>query len=317
MKSSLNKPIALSTLLTALSSVVYLPTIHSAEHNLSCTNVAVAQWRSCGNETHEEMWGQVALCINESGGGEFFDCLGEAFEEKKEARQLCSEQYVARVDICDSLDNQLYTPELDPANFLSPAETAANPHPYFPLTPGLVRIYEADGETITVTVTDEIKEIEGIEAIVVRDTVEEDGEFVEDTDDWFAQDIEGNVWYLGEISKNYEDGELTDLDGSWKAGRDGARAGIIMQAMPEVGQVYRQEYFLGEAEDMAEVFDTAETSESVPAADCSLICLVTREFLPVEPDVEEFKYYAPGIGVILAIDGETGDREELVEIILP
>ena len=301
----------------AVTLLLYLPTTQAGELEFGCDNVAVAQWQSCSNETREEFWNSIANCVNESGEENFLECLGETYAEKKEAKELCGDQYDARLNICAVLGNELYTPELDPAMFLSPAETASSPHPYFPLTPGLVRIYESEDETITVTVTDETKEIAGIEAIVVRDTVTEDGEFVEDTDDWFAQDIYGNVWYLGELSKSYEEGELSDLEGSWKAGTDGARAGIVMQAMPEVGQVYRQEYLIGEAEDMAEVFDTAETDESVPAADCSATCIVTREFLPVEPDVEEFKYYAPGIGVILAIDGETGDREELVEVQLP
>ena len=306
-------------LLTALvlTLLLYLPTTQARQPTLSCGNVAVAQWKSCQNETREEFWDQVARCINESGESSFYLCLGEVYAEKREAIELCGEQYSARIDICDELDDQLYAPDVNPDNFLTAAEIAANPNPYFPLTPGLVRIYEAGDETITVTVTDEVKEIAGIEAIVVRDTVEEEGEFVEDTDDWFAQDKDGNVWYLGELSKNFEEGELVDLDGSWKTGVDSARPGIIMFANPEVGTVYRQEYSIGEAEDMAEIFDIAETSEMVPVADCSATCVVTREFLPFEPDVEEFKYYAPGIGLILAIDGETGDREELVEVIQP
>lgn len=315
-QQSTSEQLALTLLVLTL--LLYLPATQAGHFHLSCNNVATAQWRSCQNEVMEESWNSVATCINESGEGGFYACLAETYAEKSEARELCGDQFEARLDICDSLDNALYTPELDPNDFLSPEAAAANPHPYFPLTPGLVLTYEAGDETIVVTVTDEVKEIAGIEATVIRDTVSEDGELIEDTFDWYAQDIHGNVWYLGELSKNYEDGELVDLEGSWKTGVDGARAGIIMQAMPEVGQIYRQEYLIGEAEDMAEVFDTNETGESAPAANCASTCLVTREYLPIEPDVEAFKYYAPGIGMILEIDGETGAREEeLVDIQLP
>lgn len=180
-----------------------------------------------------------------------------------------------------------------------------------------MRVLKSGDETITVTVTNETIEILGVKCAVIRDIVEENGKIVEDTDDWYAQDSEGNVWYFGEISKNFEDGQLDNLDGSWKAGVDSAQPGIIMKAEPVVGDIYRQEFALGEAEDMAEVVETEHTTESVDVADCSEGCLVTREFLPIEPEVEEFKYFAPGIGLILAIDGNTGDREELVEVVKP
>ena len=120
---------------------------------------------------------------------------------------------------------------------------------------------------------------------------------------------------FGEIAKNYEDGELVDLEGSWEAGVDGAKAGIIMKADPQVGDVYRQEFFLGDAEDMGEVLSLSG-DETVPAADCDNECLVTKDYTPIEPDVEENKYYAPGVGPILEVDVETGERVELVNHIL-
>jgi hypothetical protein len=146
---------------------------------------------------------------------------------------------------------------------------------------------------------------------------EEDGEVMEDTDDWFAQDTDGNVWYFGEISKEYEDGELVGIEGSWKAGEDGAKPGILMKAVPQVGEVYRQEFLLGEAEDMGEVLSLTG-SAVVPAASCSEDCAVIKDFTPLEPDADEDKYYAPGIGLILEVDNEDGgERVELVELIDP
>jgi len=164
---------------------------------------------------------------------------------------------------------------------------------------------------LTDTVTDEVKEILGVTCAVVHNLVKENGEVIEDTEDWYAQDIFGNVWYFGEIAQDFEDGELVSIDGSWKAGVDGAKAGIIMKAAPAVGDVYRQEFSLGNAEDLAEVLSLTG-SEVVPAATCNGDCLVTRDFTPLQPDVSEHKYYKPGFGLILEVNPDTGDRVELV-----
>lgn len=207
---------------------------------------------------------------------------------------------------------------MDPANFVDPTEIGSRvtPNPYFPLVPGTTWIYEGGDEKITVTVTEDTKEILGVTCAVIHDVVEEDGEIIEDTLDWYAQDVEGNVWYFGEIAQNFEDGELTDIDGSWMAGVEGAKIGILMPINPVEGQVYRQEFALGEAEDMGEILSLTAT-ESVAGASCTDNCLKTRDFTPLEPDVEEQKYYAPNIGVILEVDLETGERVELIEMITP
>lgn len=282
-----------------------------------CSKTAKAALKSCNNGVRDDYWLNVGKCLNESDADDRAECFVETREQRKEDRELCGDQFDARKDICDMIGEAAYDPEIDPVNFVDVAGMTATPNPYFPLTPGLTKVYQAGEETVTVMVTDQTKEILGVTCIVVRDTVEIDGELIEDTDDWLAQDIHGNVWYFGEISRNYEDGELSDLEGSWKAGEDGAKAGILMYAAPLVGQVYRQEFLLGEAEDMGEVISVSETAASVPAADCSAGCVVTRDFLPLEPDVNEHKYFAPGIGHILSIDLESGDTEELIEITYP
>lgn len=213
--------------------------------------------------------------------------------------------------VIDPGDGGDYAPDIDPADFV---ETIDNP--YLPLLPGARWVYEGeeDGETerIEVVVTDERREVMGISAVVVRDTVSEDGELVEDTFDWFAQDVDGNVWYLGEESREYEDGELVGTEGSWEAGVDGALPGIVMLADPTVGTAYRQEYYEGEAEDLGEVHRTG-VSETLPAGVYDEI-VVIREWNPLEPDVVEDKYHAPGVGVVLELKVEGGDgRVELVE----
>ena len=138
------------------------------------------------------------------------------------------------------------------------------------------------------------------------------GELIEDTADWYAQDSAGNVWYFGELSKNYEEGELVDIDGSWKAGVDGAIPGIVMLADPRPGDVYRQEYALGEAEDMATVVNRDEEAVVVPYGDFSEEILKNGEYTPIDPEVFEFKYYSPGVGMVLEVNPETGERVELV-----
>lgn len=189
--------------------------------------------------------------------------------------------------------------------------------------------YEASGtdedgeeveETIVVMVTGDVKLIEGIRCLVVRDTVSEDGDLIEDTDDWFAQDVDGNVWYCGEISKNYEvfDGdspeiaELVDIEGSWKSGRDTAEAGLLLPFTPTVGQVIRQEVLFSDAEDVIEV-ESLEGSESAPAGNCTESCLVTLDYTPLEPGVFENKYYVSGIGMIVETKLDSDERLELVE----
>jgi hypothetical protein len=185
------------------------------------------------------------------------------------------------------------------------------------MTPGNTWIYrETDAEgseqRVEVTVTDETKDILGIQATVVHDVVSADGELVEDTYDWYAQDRFGNIWYLGEDTKEYENGEVVSTEGSWEAGVDGALAGVLVPGDPSVGLAYRQEYLAGEAEDAGEILSLDE-QVSVPFGSFTDV-LMTKDWTPLDPDVLEHKFYAPGVGPVLAIDVSGGSgREELVE----
>jgi hypothetical protein len=142
----------------------------------------------------------------------------------------------------------------------------------------------------------------------------EDGEFVESTDDWYAQDLDGNIWYMGEIAQNFEDGQLTDLDGSWESGVNGAKAGILIKAMPIIDETLRQEFLLGEAEDMGQTISLSADGESGESAGiiCNTNCLQVFEYNALESDSAEHKYYYPGVGKIVSIDLDNGEREELV-----
>lgn len=208
--------------------------------------------------------------------------------------------------------NADYDPVIDPDNFVSTID-----NPCFPLYPGTTFIYagKADGEVErnSVVVTFRKKLILGVETTVVLDTVWNDGEIAEKTFDWYAQDTQGNVWYFGEFSQEYENGVPINTAGSWVAGVDGAKPGIIMPAHPRVGQTYRQEYYAGEAEDMARVL-RLDARFSVPNGAFDDV-LVTRDWTPLEPGFAERKFYAPCIGNIAVRQVEGGrDFLDLIEI---
>ena len=173
---------------------------------------------------------------------------------------------------------------------------------------------EGEIKEVVVVVTTQTKKVaNGIAARVVRDTVRVDGSIIEDTLDWFAQDARGNLWYLGEDTAEFEDGKLTSRDGSFEAGVDGALPGILIPADPAPGMRYRQEYYKGEAEDNGEVLSTAEMAE-VPAGRYRG-ALLTKDTSTIEPDVQEYKLYAKGVGpvLVLGVSGGSG-REELIKV---
>ena len=194
------------------------------------------------------------------------------------------------------------------------AELTANlSHALFPAPVGASWVYEAqtpDGvERIEISVPAETKDVWGTTARVVRDTVYVDMEMVEDTWDWYGQDPKGNVWYLGEETYEYENGMVVCDCGAWESGVDGALPGVIMLATPKVGDVYRQEYLVGEAEDIAEIVSLNETV-TVPAGTFEG-CLKTKDSSALDPSAFAYKYYCPGIGITLEEEGD--ERVELLE----
>ena len=200
---------------------------------------------------------------------------------------------------------------LDPADF-----TTEITNPYWPMAPGDRWTYrETDGsgdvQKVEVTVTDRTRTIAGIEARIVRDVVSQDGELVEDTSDWYAQDADGNVWYLGEDTAEYENGKVMTREGSWEHGVNGALAGVIVPAEPQPGLSYREEYYKGHAEDAAEAL-ALDAVMKVPVGFFDGL-LQTRNFSPLEPTTVEEKFYARDIGPVatVAVSGGTG-REELL-----
>jgi hypothetical protein len=188
-----------------------------------------------------------------------------------------------------------YAPAIDPANFVATVDNE-----YFPLKPGARFHFEgiSDGtpQTDDVLVTDKTKLVLGVKCTVVRDTVSENGKAVERTFDWYAQDKQGNVWYMGENSLELKNGRLVRADDSWEGGVNGGKPGIIMRGHPRPGEVYRQEYYRpGGALDQARVVGTTATVR-VPDGS-SKRALVTVEWSPVEPQLEK-KLYVRGLGEV-------------------
>ena len=345
-----------------------------------CTASALWAYAACRHDWMDDYFESRAICINESDTDDARDCLDEAREARGEAQEECQVQREGRTDFCDVIGEAPYDPEWEEIEFEDPLNVSEmNPYYPLIVGRTMVYQADEERITLTVqnatkfiNLNDEDEDDEdeeesddegnaedvtdGVHCIVFNDLVVEvdedeefssieefvtmEGENIEDTDDWYAQDADGNIWYCGEIAVDFEQvegdfnepAELVSIDGSFKHNRDGARAGIIMLANPQVGDVYRQEMAIGDAEDAGEIVavglqgmrpeddlcdnDLLVDPEEVANKFCALGegCIVIRDFVPTEPDVEEFKYYAYGIGLILEVEPEEEACAVLVSI---
>jgi len=204
---------------------------------------------------------------------------------------------------------QQYAPVITPADFVREVT-----NPYYPLKPGTTFIYrgrEKAGTSLNrYAVTRDTKTILGVPCVVIRDKLSLNGRLIEDTQDWYAQDKRGDVWYFGEATTQLKDGAVLGHVGSWQAGVQGAQPGIIMPAHPRLGQPYRQEYRKGVAEDMAKALSLA-MSATVPYGSFHAVW-VMREWSAIDPAAAEDKYYAPGVGFVKLT--AAGESQKLVQI---
>jgi hypothetical protein len=276
-----------------------------------CQQTSQTVLRSCQAGARGDKLLALGKCDNVSDVAARNECKKQAAADQKDAQQTCQDQFDARQAVCDRLGPAPYDPVINPANFV-----AAINNRFFPLTPGTTFIYEgqtsAGLEHNEVFVTHKTKKILGVTCIEVHDTVKVNDKLTEDTLDWFAQDKDGNVWYFGENSEELAGGVVVSLEGSWTAGVDGAKPGIIMEAHSAVGDFYRQEFALGTAEDIAEVVSLNEPV-TVPYRSFTG-CLKTEETSPLEPDALENKFYCADVGNVLTIDQTNGERLKLIKI---
>jgi len=279
----------------------------------ACSQTSEYAQQACQSGTQGDDSVALGKCANFTAPGPRKKCQQDAALERRDALALCDAQDDAREAVCSRLGQSPYDPRIEPSNFVSTVN-----NPLFPLRPGTTYVYEGQTshgfEQSEFAVTRNTRVILGVRCVEVRDRVWTDGELTEDTLDWFAQDRDGNVWYFGENTHEFEDGLITTIDGTFRAGVDRDKPGIVMKARPAVGDFYRQEFSLANAEDLAEVAALDE-SVTVPAGSYAG-CLRTRETSPLEPDLLEDKFYARGVGNILTVDVNTGDRVGLVRIVV-
>lgn len=287
-------------------SVVELP-----EEEPSCGSLSRKVREACKHDALAEYWLASAHCDSLTERAAVDACREEAKEELRSALEECEEQLESRLDLCAILGESPYSVAVDPQDFV---ETIDNP--YFPLPVGLKLVYESRGDEgvrrMEVSATSETREILGVRCVVVRERETLDGEIVEETDVWYAQDTERNVWGFGERSFEYEGTEIVDWQ-QWQAGVGGAKPGIVMKGNPLPGDVYYQEFVLGVSEDVGEVLSDSE-SVRLTASGLGVFddCVQIAESSLLENELEH-KYFAPGTGKILEVDLENGERTELVQ----
>jgi hypothetical protein len=282
----------------------------------ACKATAEGAVRACKTGAQSDKSLALGKCANLPDATARKPCVEQAAAEATDALASCKEQDRLRQVVCKRLGPAPYVPVIDPAHF---THSTTIDNPYHPLPPGMTFVYEgtvteepAGFGHVEFIVTHTTRVILGITCVEVHDRAELNGRLVEDTRDWFAQDDDGNVWYFGENTAIVDDHGLpVDLSGSWMAGVDGAQAGIIMEAHPAVGDFYRQEFLLGEAEDLAEVSSLTETV-TVPFPPGTFTnCLKTTESAPVSPGDISPKFYVAGVGNLLTVE-PNGDRSALV-----
>lgn len=239
-------------------------------------------------------------------------CTDNSDSENAPVQETTNEEMTNATGNVDEGLADNYNSTIDPDNFVEGID-----NPYFPLTPGTTFFYEGRAVMANINVeryiTNQTKDVMGVTTTVVRDRELIDGELVEEAYGWYAQDRDGNVWYFGKDAKEYEGGEVVDTEGSWEAGVDGAQPGIIMLNDPQPGLAYREEYYEGEAEDMAEVLSLSE-NVTVPYGSFEN-SLMIKEWTPLESEFEVNKYYAMDVGMLkeISVEGE-GVVLELVNI---
>ena len=297
----------------------------------ACSTTASLMFKACTHEAGDEYFVARAKCENTADARARAECVAQARQARKESREKCAARRDWRLKFCPALGEGRYDPPFTPERFDADFHRLSNPNPYFPLGIGHRWELRGAGEVTQIEVTADTKLVEGVTCIVVRDLVYKDGTLAEATDDWLAAGRDGSTWYCGEEVKDYatfegdrpQRPELVSRDGSFKHGRDGAKAGLFLPARPQPGQTYLEEFSLGNAEDVAEVLSNDYGYGRHPLLDrlvprelvqrlCNRDCVVTRNFSLLEPGAFALKYYARGIGFFLEIKPQEGKTLQLV-----
>lgn len=226
--------------------LMFIAIAFTAEAQNFCSQTAQTLFNACKAGVSDDFLVRNAVCLNISDGSERDECFSDSEDSRNEDNQLCREQRDWRFDSCKLVGEERYDPDFDPSDFDTDFHNLTHPNPYFPLTIGNKWTFKdkVENELDVIEILNQTKLIDGVTCVVARDKVFKDGFLAEFTDDWFAQKMDKNVWYCGEEVKDYEvfDGdhpkrsELVSIDGSFKAGRDGDKPGIIALANPKKGR---------------------------------------------------------------------------------
>lgn len=276
----------------------------------ACELMADAALTAARHEADSAFWLQVALLVNEP-GGELQNGLRDAWRARREALETAEDQHAARLAVCAALGHGPYDPRLQPSDFSADVDCT-----YHPLPIGRTYVYErmtADGlERVETTVQDAVLDIRRVPCREVRTVETLNGALVEQTVEWYSQHADGTLWYFGENSVEFAQGLVISVEGSWRAGADGAKAGIQMPGAPLKGDFYRMEFLVNQAEDVARVIAVGQTV--TVAAGTFDNCVAVEESSPLETADVAVKFYAPDVGLVLEVDGQTGERLELIEV---
>jgi hypothetical protein len=300
-----------------------------------CSQTAQALFDACKTGATEDFIVRNAVCLNIGDGAERDECYGDSEDQRQEENQVCREQKDWRLQSCKLVGEERYDPDFDSADFDTDFHNLTHPNPYFPLTIGNKWTFKdkVENELDVIEILNQTKLIDGVTCVVARDKVFKNGFLKEFTDDWFAQNMDKNVWYCGEEVKDYEvfDGdhpkraELVSIDGSFKAGRDGDKPGIIFLANPKKDDVYFEEFSLANAEDVTRILSdnysfgkNSELDRLVPQQLAERFCaagdcIVTENFSLLEPGIIARKFAGRGIGVFLEIELDTNAVIQLVD----
>ena len=295
-----------------LGMALLLPVLAPGAGAQGANTAAAFALREAGRaEVDGAFWTAVAQAMSETDVAEIVGGVRTAYVEWQEGRELVDTQFAARTALVVLLGEDPYDPAVERAAFVAGVD-----HAYFPLVPGVTRVYAGattDGaERIEETALAQTKVILGVECTAVRVENWLDGALVEVTTDYYAQDLAGTVWSFGERSLTYDTaGEVAGFSG-WLAGVDGAKPGVKLQAVPAIGETYRIAYQAGVVEDVATVLAVGERVEVAYGAFDG--ALRTRELSPIEPEEVEEKVYVPGIGRVLEVNVATGEIE-LIDIL--
>jgi hypothetical protein len=282
----------------------------SAQRSSTCAQTTDTLSDACEYEAADDQRVGFAICMNITNPTASQACRRNVQTTYMAALQECDDVEDAREAVCAVVGGGAYDPVIHPANFV-PRIT----NMYAPFQPGrwweYRKVTDEGTERIRIDVLNQTRTIQGVTVTTLRDRVWLDGVPVEDTIDWLAQQTNGDVRYFGEIVQNFKDGQLDNLDGSFEAGKNGAKSGIWVKYAPRVGEFYRQEWSPNNAEDMVEILDL-DAPDNVPFRNGKPV-LKTRDFTPLSPDAVEFKFYVPGVGFVLEIDPATGEELRLVD----